>query len=117
MACHACCWRNSDLTTHRVTFHAVLPPPALLEKSASSAGGLIIKGGPAFVHRKGVLRTNTRLWLELSVEMICEWRPPLRFTVPPFAADLVLTIRVTLIRHLPQLIPERTCTPFEDVPS
>lgn len=63
------CVGNLHLTTHRFTFHAVLPPLALLD-SSSSASSLIIKSGPVWIHRPGRLTKKRRVWLELGIDMM-----------------------------------------------
>ncbi|KAJ7670244.1 hypothetical protein B0H17DRAFT_948984 [Mycena rosella] len=50
------------LTTHRLCFHATLFAPELQ----------VIKAGPVVIHRKG-WRSNRRLWLELSNDMLCTY--------------------------------------------
>lgn len=56
------------LTTHRITFHAVLPPPAMIDASPSSS--LIIKAGPVWIHKPGRLSRRKRVWMELGGEMV-----------------------------------------------
>ena len=63
------CVGNLHLTTHRFTFHAVLPPLSLLDAS-SSASALIIKSGPVWIHRPGRLTRKRRVWLEIGAEML-----------------------------------------------
>lgn len=62
---------HPDLTTHRLSFHAYLPPPSLIDSSTNltSGGGVLIKAGPVIVHRPskgGIRRKPKRVWFELG---------------------------------------------------
>jgi sterol 3beta-glucosyltransferase len=76
---------NLHLTTHRILFHALLPPEAaFVDESSRSSSALhsdqamaapaqqpdILHSGPITVHRSGALKSTRRVWLELSAEMI-----------------------------------------------
>ena len=79
------------LTTHRFSFHAVLPPLSLLDASVS-ASTLVIKSGPVWIHRAKRLSRKRRVWLELGADLLttCESRVctsqalPALTTVLPF---------------------------------
>ncbi|KAG5641414.1 hypothetical protein DXG03_005259 [Asterophora parasitica] len=56
------------VTTHRIAFHA-----SLFENQTDiPPAKRVIKTGPAILHRKG-WRTNRRVWLELSHDMLCAY--------------------------------------------
>nr|XP_031864085.1 uncharacterized protein CI109_000729 [Kwoniella shandongensis]KAA5531157.1 hypothetical protein CI109_000729 [Kwoniella shandongensis] len=75
---------NIHLTTHRILFHAFLPPdsvamaastmdPRLAMDSAAAAFAHqpdVIHAGPVTVHRPGSLKPARRVWMELSAEMV-----------------------------------------------
>ena len=77
---------NLHLTTHRLLFHAVLPPdsafvpsdqtPEPEEKDAENAFAVMLHrpdtlyAGPITMHRTGPLTPSKRVWLDLGAEMI-----------------------------------------------
>ncbi|WVO14361.1 hypothetical protein L204_101994 [Cryptococcus depauperatus] len=74
---------NFHLTTHRLLFHASLPPDTQRmplyensESSANTAAGTmsyqpdVLYSGPVTVHKPGALRPTRRVWMELSSEMV-----------------------------------------------
>jgi sterol 3beta-glucosyltransferase len=70
---------NLHLTTHRLLFHALLPPdsaflpPAGQTDPADEVGierHNVIRSGPVTVHRSSVYKPKQRVWMELSPEMI-----------------------------------------------
>ncbi|WWC63363.1 uncharacterized protein I303_105963 [Kwoniella dejecticola CBS 10117] len=63
---------NFHLTTHRLLFHAVIPP----EQESSSpdspdqrGGPDVIYAGPVTIHRSGIQQAK-RVWMELTPEMV-----------------------------------------------
>ncbi|WVW85557.1 hypothetical protein I302_107595 [Kwoniella bestiolae CBS 10118] len=62
---------NFHLTTHRLLFHAVIPPDSLDPSNGTSEqrGPDIIYAGPVTVHRPG-LQQSKRVWMELTPEMV-----------------------------------------------
>lgn len=69
---------NLHLTTHRLLFHAMLPPESALPHANSGSGESsnqhhsIIHSGPVTIHRPGVLRPARR-WLELTADMVTSY--------------------------------------------
>jgi len=69
---------NLHLTTHRLLFHAMLPPESALPHASSGSGESsnqhhsIIHSGPVTIHRPGVLRP-VRRWLELTADMVTSY--------------------------------------------
>ncbi|WVQ77692.1 hypothetical protein IAR50_007382 [Cryptococcus sp. DSM 104548] len=69
---------NIHLTTHRLLFHAYLPPDdetwsnLSAEQTANVADRQpdLLHSGPVTIHRPGPIRTNRRVWMELSSEMV-----------------------------------------------
>ncbi|CAK9780636.1 hypothetical protein CC85DRAFT_329264 [Cutaneotrichosporon oleaginosum] len=70
---------NLHLTTHRLLFHALLPPDSAFMSPSEIAepgddGAVarpnIIYAGPVTVHRSNLYKPKQRVWLELSPEMI-----------------------------------------------
>lgn len=70
---------NLHLTTHRLLFHALLPPdsafvpPAGLPDQTDDGENTrpnIIRAGPVTVHRSVYYKAKRRVWMELSPEMI-----------------------------------------------
>lgn len=76
---------NLHLTTHRILFHALLPPDAVFVDESSRSPSArhsdqamaasahqpdILHSGPITIHRSGALKSTRRVWLELSAEMI-----------------------------------------------
>ena len=61
---------NIHLTTHRLTFHAVLPPPKMLLPGDESSK--LLHTGAATIHRHNPIFANktSRVWMELDAEMI-----------------------------------------------
>ncbi len=74
---------NLHLTTHRILFHALLPPDSAFVQSdpqtGQSAEGSsiqrrdVLHAGPVTVHRPGALKPMRRLWMELSPEMVTSY--------------------------------------------
>ena len=58
---------NLHLTTHRLLFHAQLPPES---KDTDATAADVLQSGPVTVHRHAALRPARRLWMEISSEMI-----------------------------------------------
>lgn len=76
---------NLNLTTHRLLFHAPLPPDEAFVRKYTDADAQtgqvpefnhaisnsdIIHSGPVTWHRPGTLVSAQRVWLELSAEML-----------------------------------------------
>ncbi|ODN87445.1 hypothetical protein L198_07072 [Cryptococcus wingfieldii CBS 7118] len=73
---------NLHLTTHRLLFHAYLPPDnetwsnlsaqqtADVTNDAVSHQPDLLHSGPVTIHRPGPIRTSRRVWMELSSEMV-----------------------------------------------
>lgn len=68
---------NLHLTTHRLVFHALLPPDSAFAALSVSGhvkegSGLlnIIRAGPVTVHQSSLYKPKQRVWMELSPEMI-----------------------------------------------
>jgi sterol 3beta-glucosyltransferase len=76
---------NLHLTTHRILFHALLPPDAAFVQDSDKTPSArhadqamaaaarqpdILHSGPITVHRSGALKLTRRVWLELSAEMV-----------------------------------------------
>lgn len=71
---------NLHLTTHRLLFHALLPPdsaflppsgmPDQTDDGSSAQRPNIIRAGPVTVHRSSMYKVKRRVWMELSPEMI-----------------------------------------------
>lgn len=75
---------NLHLTTHRLTFHALLPPDALItapadalpaqteeQAAARDARPGIIQAGPVTMHRHSLIKSKKkRVWMELYPDMI-----------------------------------------------
>ncbi|KAK8854734.1 hypothetical protein IAR55_003473 [Kwoniella newhampshirensis] len=75
---------NIHLTTHRILFHAFLPPDSVdvaasnmnrrlaLDTAAAAVAHQpdVIHAGPVTVHRLGSLKPAKRVWMELSAEMV-----------------------------------------------
>ncbi|BEI98763.1 hypothetical protein CcaverHIS631_0310620 [Cutaneotrichosporon cavernicola] len=68
---------NLHLTTHRLLFHALLPPDSAFMASnvsdpmdVSGAHSNIIRAGPVTVHHSSIYKPKQRVWMELSPEMI-----------------------------------------------
>ena len=61
---------NIHLTTHRLTFHAVLPPPKMMLPGDESSK--LLHTGAATIHRHNPVFANktSRVWMELDSEMI-----------------------------------------------
>jgi sterol 3beta-glucosyltransferase len=61
---------NIHLTTHRITFHAVLPPPKMSLSGDESND--ILHSGAATIRRQNPIFSakTTRVWMELDNEMI-----------------------------------------------
>ncbi|CED84947.1 UDP-glucuronosyl and UDP-glucosyl transferase [Phaffia rhodozyma] len=62
---------NFYLTTHRLTFNAIIPSPKLLERiqgsnSSRDSASMIIKAGPVTVHRNSPYKKKKKVWLELG---------------------------------------------------
>ncbi|WVR00064.1 hypothetical protein IAU59_007206 [Kwoniella sp. CBS 9459] len=89
---------NIHLTTHRLLFHAIIPPDSETFSESSNtapeshqpAQPDIIYAGPVTIHRPGPLKTTKRVWMELTSEMV---------TTYPSAEDkdLVRPIRCVLL--------------------
>ncbi|OCF37991.1 hypothetical protein I316_00215 [Kwoniella heveanensis BCC8398] len=93
---------NLHLTTHRLLFHAIIPPDSETHNDSSAAqqSGApesphpaqpdIIYAGPVTIHRPGPLKKTKRVWMELTSEMV---------TTYPSAEDkdLVRPIRCVLL--------------------
>ena len=76
---------NLNLTTHRLLFHAVLPPDEAYRRPfnpnastedqanaatvAASHQADVLQAGPVTIHRSALLG-NRRVWMELSAEMV-----------------------------------------------
>lgn len=72
---------NLHLTTHRLVFHALLPPESAFDSDnqmkaqsedaakARLSNPSVIQAGPVTVHRSG-LKAKKRVWLELTPEMM-----------------------------------------------
>nr|XP_019044752.1 hypothetical protein I302_06665 [Kwoniella bestiolae CBS 10118]OCF23682.1 hypothetical protein I302_06665 [Kwoniella bestiolae CBS 10118] len=92
---------NFHLTTHRLLFHAVIPPDSLDPSNGTSEqrGPDIIYAGPVTVHRPG-LQQSKRVWMELTPEMV---------TTYPSAneSDRVKPLRSVLLSSV------RQCEPFD----
>lgn len=59
------------LTTHRLTFHAILPPPTMTLSGDES--NIVLHSGAATIHKKTAILgapITTRVWMELDSEMI-----------------------------------------------
>ncbi|WWC71508.1 uncharacterized protein I206_105466 [Kwoniella pini CBS 10737] len=92
---------NFHLTTHRLLFHAIIPP----EHESSSADSVdtrgpdVIHAGPVTIHRAGIQQAR-RVWMELTPEMV---------TTYPSATenDRVRPIRSILFSAV------RQCEPFD----
>ena len=75
---------NVHLTTHRLLFHAPLPPDEAFVRKYTSTGEPgeipafdqpvkstdLLHSGPVTWHRSGPLVSAQRVWLELSAEML-----------------------------------------------
>ncbi|WVQ82114.1 hypothetical protein IAT38_004242 [Cryptococcus sp. DSM 104549] len=75
---------NLHLTTHRLLFHASLPPESAALESSPMSGDTVadaisiatahqpdvLHAGPITVHRPGTLKPAKRVWMELSSEMV-----------------------------------------------
>jgi hypothetical protein len=76
---------NLHLTTHRLVFHALLPPDNLYseknvlpvqteeEAMAKDSRPNIIIAGPVYVHRSNPLKRQRRVWLELAPDMLTSY--------------------------------------------
>ena len=70
---------NLHLTTHRLLFHALLPPDAAFLRPDAQTNGQsdmgsnvqpdISHAGPVTIHRPGSLKPTRRVWMELSADM------------------------------------------------
>lgn len=97
---------NIHLTTYRVTFHAMLPPP--VSDDLEDGNAAIVHSGPVTIQRKGVVlgpRTH-RVWMELSADML---------TTYPSADEegRVKPLRSILLGSIKQLYPLDPEKPFE----
>ncbi|KAK4687358.1 hypothetical protein P7C73_g2755, partial [Tremellales sp. Uapishka_1] len=65
---------NINLTTHRILFHALLPPDEALMQSKSDDPDAfqrdILHAGPVTFHHESWLKARKRVWMELSAEMV-----------------------------------------------
>lgn len=73
---------NLHLTTHRLTFHALLPPDNMItqgpdfeslddnEAAALKARPDIIQAGSVTLHQGGIFTSKKRVWMELTPEML-----------------------------------------------
>ena len=73
---------NLHLTTHRLLFHAMIPPESAYMKQnpGAKAGDAAyvaafhqadaLMSGPVTMHRSSAFRSPRRLWMEVSAEMI-----------------------------------------------
>ncbi|WWD02326.1 hypothetical protein V865_000365 [Kwoniella europaea PYCC6329] len=59
---------NFHLTTHRLLFHAIIPPDSL-DPTPTPSGPDVIFAGPVTIHRPG-LQQAKRVWMELTPEMV-----------------------------------------------
>ncbi|KAK6910724.1 hypothetical protein I203_104756 [Kwoniella mangroviensis CBS 8507] len=59
---------NFHLTTHRLLFHAIIPPDSL-DPTPTPSGPDVICAGPVTIHRPG-LQQAKRVWMELTPEMV-----------------------------------------------
>lgn len=64
------------LTTHRLLFHALLPPDSSFANPHPTAEGAegyksdIVMSGPVTMHRSSPLKPPKRLWMEITLDMI-----------------------------------------------
>lgn len=93
------------LTTHRLTFHAVLPPSRPVRSGDGST--TILHSGGATIHSKNAFGGKTaRIWMELDTEMI---------TTYPSADETgrVKPLKSILLESVDQLYPLESANPFE----
>jgi len=103
---------NLHLTTHRLVFHALLPPDNMYDQKDSGASqsdaasgtkdGVIISGS-VVVHRDNPLKPRKRVWMELSPDMLTTYpsstdssrvRPLYSILCKPFGNVSSLTVSV-----------------------
>lgn len=98
---------NLHLTTHRLLFHASIPPDygsGALSSTGSATNDAtvrqpdVLQAGPVTVHYPGAIRPSRRVWMELSSEMV---------TTYPGAdeASRVRPLRCVLLSSVRQLEP------------
>ncbi|ORY35482.1 hypothetical protein BCR39DRAFT_461494 [Naematelia encephala] len=109
---------NLHLTTHRLLFHAILPPDAAftappgateigndLSYTSIAHQSDVLQAGPVTIHRNAALLPPRRVWMELSAEMV---------TTYPSGdeAGRVRPLRCVLlssVRRLEPLDPDKPC--------
>ncbi|KAJ9123072.1 hypothetical protein QFC22_001261 [Naganishia vaughanmartiniae] len=98
---------NIHLTSHRITFHAMLPPPKMSTNGDDQTA--ILHSGPVTIRRESHAKLTPktrRLWMELGPDMI---------TTYPGADEegRVRPIRSVLLATIKQLYPMDPENPFE----
>ncbi|KAJ9093731.1 hypothetical protein QFC21_006327 [Naganishia friedmannii] len=98
---------NIHLTSHRITFHAMLPPPKMSTNGDDQTS--ILHSGPVTIRRESHAKLTPktrRLWMELGPDMI---------TTYPSADEegRVRPIRSVLLATIKQLYPMDPENPFE----
>lgn len=111
------------LTTHRLLFHASIPPDygtGVLSSTGSATDDAtvrqpdVLQTGPVTVHYPGAIRPSRRVWMELSSEMVTTYPGadeasrvrPLRCVLCKSINLTSLTSVVSSVRQLEPIDPE-----------